>query len=133
MKKLLWGIIGIPVAIGLIYGIGYILQFVFFLVQIDNTEFGFPQWLDITIDIIAGIFVTLFSRSLFNLSHKNIATLSTIISIIIGFIIGFVVHICLEYWYIILGVFALIVIIWLLIFLIKKHKKVIKEKMDDSI
>ena len=133
MKRIIWGIIGIPVAIGLIYGIGYIFQFAFFLVQIDNTEFGFPPWLDIVIDIIAGIITYLFTLSLFNISKRDKETISQVVSIIVGFIIGFIVHFCLKYWYIVLGVVGLFLVLTLILFLKNKPKKVAKENSNESI
>lgn len=132
MKKF-WGIIGIPVAIGLIYGISYIFKFAFFLVQIDNTEFGFPLWLDIVIDIIAGVITYLFTLSLFNFSKRDKETISQVISIIVGFIIGLVVHFCLKYWYIVLGVVGLFLVLTLILFFKNKPKKVAKEQANESI
>ena len=133
MKRIIWGIIGVPVAIGLIYGISYIFQFAFFLIQIDNTEFGFPLWLDIVIDIIAGTITYLFALSLFNLSKRDKETISQVVSIIVGFIIGLVVHFCLKYWYIVLGIVGLFLVLTLILFFKNKPKKVAKEKTDESV
>ena len=133
MKRIIWGIIGIPVAIGLIYGIGYIFQFAFFLVQIDNTEFGFPPWLDIVIDIIAGIITYIFVLSLLNLSKTDKETLSQVCSIIIGFAISCLVHIFLRYWYVVLTALALFITTTFVVKHISKVHEVKKEKTDESI
>ena len=133
MKKIIWGIVGIPVAIGLIYGLSYIFQFALFLMQIDNTEFGFPLWLDIVIDIIAGIITYIFVLSLLNLSKTDKETLSQVCSIIIGFAISCLVHIFLRYWYVVLIALALFITnIFVVKHIIKVHVKK-KEKTDDSI
>ena len=79
MKKIIWGIIGIPVAIVMCYLVSYITKFTFFLINIDNTEFGFPIWLDILIDIIAGVITYGFVLSLFSLSKKDRETAEQVI------------------------------------------------------
>lgn len=113
MKKIIWGIIGIPLAIGLCYLISNIAKGAFFLVSIDNTEFGFPLWLDITIDIITGLITYLFVLSLCGLSNQDRKIVEQVVSIIVGFVISFATHCLLRYWYIIIAVLAIFVIVQL--------------------
>lgn len=121
MKKIIWRIIGIPLEICLCYLISYIAKVAFFLVSIDNTDFGFPLWLDITIDIIAGVITYLFVLSLCGLSNQDRKIEEKVVSIIVGFIIGFVTHCLLKYWYIIIVVLAIFVIVAVVLFI--KSKK----------
>ena len=100
-----------PLAIGLCYLISYIAQGAFFLVSIDNTDFGFPLWLDITIDIIAGVITYLFVLSLYGLSNQDRKVVEQVVSIIVGFVISFATHCLLRYWYIIIAVLAILVIV----------------------
>lgn len=121
MKKIIWRIIGIPLAICLCYLIGYIAKVAFFLVSIDNTDFGFPLWLDITIDIIAGVITYLFVLSLCGLSNQDRKIVEQVVSIIVGFVISFATHCLLRYWYIIIVVLAIFVIVAVVLFI--KSKK----------
>lgn len=116
MKK----IIGISIAIGLCYLIGYIAKVAFFLVSIDNTDFGFPLWLDIIIDIVAGGITYIFMLSLYGLSSNDRKTVEQIVSIIVGFGIGFVTHCLLKYWYIVVAVLAIFVIVTVVLFIRSK-------------
>lgn len=111
MKKIIWGIIGMPLAIGLCYLISYIAKGAFFLVSIDNTDFGFPLWLDITIDIIAGVITYSFVLSLCGLSNQDRKIVEQVVSIIVGFVISFATHCLLRYLYIIIAVLAILVIV----------------------
>lgn len=111
MKKIIWGIIGMPLAIGLCYLISYIAKGAFFLVSIDNTDFGFPLWLDITINIIAGVITYFFVLSLCGLSNQDRKIVEQVVSIIVGFVISFATHCLLRYWYIIIAVLAILVIV----------------------
>ena len=112
-----------PLAIGLCYLISYIAQGAFFLVSIDNTDFGFPLWLDITIDIIAGVITYLFVLSLYVLSNQDRKVVEQVVSIIVGFIIGFVTHCLLKYWYIIIVVLAIFVIVAVALFIRNKKDR----------
>lgn len=111
MKKIIWGIIGMPLAIGLCYLISYIAKGAFFLVSIDNTDFGFPLWLDITMNIIAGVITYFFVLSLCGLSNQDRKIVEQVVSIIVGFVISFATHCLLRYWYIIIAVLAILVIV----------------------
>ena len=111
MKKNIWVIIGMPLAIGLCYLISYIAKGAFFLVSIDNTDFGFPLWLDITINIIAGVITYFFVLSLCGLSNQDRKIVEQVVSIIVGFVISFATHCLLRYWYIIIAVLAILVIV----------------------
>lgn len=123
MKKIIWGIIGIPLAIGLCYLISYISQGAFFLVSIDNTDFGFPLWLDITIDIIAGVITYLFVLSLCGLSNQDRKIVEQVVSIIVGFVISFATHCLLRYWYIIIAVLTIFVIVAVALFIRNKKDR----------
>lgn len=111
MKKIIWGIICMPLAIGLCYLISYIAKGAFFLVSIDNTDFGFPLWLDITMNIIAGVITYFFVLSLCGLSNQDRKIVEQVVSIIVGFVISFATHCLLRYWYIIIAVLAILVIV----------------------
>lgn len=100
-----------PLAIGLCYLISYIAKGAFFLVSIDNTDFGFPLWLDITIDIIAGVITYFFVLSLCGLSNQDRKIVEQVVSIIAGFVISFATHCLLRYWYIIIAVLVILVIV----------------------
>ena len=121
MRKIIWGIIGIPIAIGLCYLIGYIAQVAFFLVSVDNTEFGFPIWLDIIVDILSGVITYLFVLSLCGLSNHDRKTVEQVVSIIVGFVISFATHCLLKYWYIIIAVLVFFVVVSIVLF--AKNKK----------
>ena len=121
MRKIIWGIICIPIAIVLCYLISYIAQVAFFLVSIDNTEFGFPIWLDITVDILSGVITYLFVWSLCGLSNHDRKTVEQVVSIIVGFVISFATHCLLKYWYIIAAVLAVFVVVSIVLF--AKNKK----------
>lgn len=123
MKKIIWGIIGIPLAIGLCYLIGYIAKVAFFLVSIDNTEFGFPLWLDIFIDIIAGVITYLFMLALCELSNQDKKIVEQVVSIIVGFVISFATHCLLRYWYIIIAVLAILIIVAVALFIRSKKDR----------
>lgn len=120
MGKIIWGIIGMPLAIGLCYLISYIAKGAFFLVSIDNTDFGFPLWLDITIDIIAGVITYLFVLSLYGLSNQDRKIVEQVVSIIVGFVISFATHCLLRYWYIVIAVLAIFVIVAVALFIRNK-------------
>lgn len=100
-----------PLAIGLCYLISYIAKGAFFLLSIDNTDFGFPLWLDITINIIAGVITYFFVLSLCGLSNQDRKIVEQVVSIIVGFVISFATHCLLRYWYIIIAVLAILVIV----------------------
>lgn len=123
MNKIIWGIIGMPLAIGLCYLISYIAKGAFFLVSIDNTDFGFPLWLDITIDIIAGVITYLFVLSLYGLSNQDRKIVEQVVSIIVGFVISFATHCLLRYWYIIIAVLAIFVIVAVALFIRNKKER----------
>lgn len=123
MKKIIWGIIGIPFAIGLCYLIGYIAKGAFFLVLIDNTDFGFPLWLDISIDIFSGVIAYIFMLSLYGISNKNREQTEQIISIIVGFVISFATHCLLKYWYIVVAVLVIFVITTIILLVRNKEEK----------
>lgn len=123
MKKIILGIIGMPLAIGLCYLISYIAQGAFFLVSIDNTDFGFPLWLDITIDIIAGVITYLFVLSLCGLSNQDRKIVEQVVSIIVGFVISFATHCLLRYLYIIIAVLAIFVIVAFALFIRNKKDR----------
>ena len=123
MNKIIWGIIGMPLAIGLCYLISYIAKGAFFLVSIDNTDFGFPLWLDITIDIIAGVITYLFVLSLYGLSNQDRKIVEQVVSIIVGFVISFATHCLLRYWYIIIAVLAIFVIVAVALFIRNKKDR----------
>lgn len=123
MGKIIWGIIGMPLAIGLCYLISYIAKGAFFLVSIDNTDFGFPLWLDITIDIIAGVITYLFVLSLYGLSNQDRKIVEQVVSIIVGFVISFATHCLLRYWYIVIAVLAIFVIVAVALFIRNKKDR----------
>lgn len=123
MNKIIWEIIGMPLVIGLCYLISYIAKGVFFLVSIDNTDFGFPLWLDITIDIIAGVITYLFVLSLYGLSNQDRKIVEQVVSIIVGFVISFATHCLLRYWYIIIAVLAIFVIVAVALFIRNKKER----------
>ena len=123
MNKIIWGIIGMPLAIGLCYLISYIAKGAFFLVSIDNTDFGFPLWLDITIDIIAGVITYLFVLSLYGLSNQDRKIVEQVVSIIVGFVISFATHCLLRYWYIVIAVLAIFVIVAVALFIRNKKER----------
>lgn len=123
MNKIIWEIIGMPLVIGLCYLISYIAKGVFFLVSIDNTDFGFPLWLDITIDIIAGVITYLFVLSLYGLSYQDRKIVEQVVSIIVGFVISFATHCLLRYWYIIIAVLAIFVIVAVALFIRNKKER----------
>lgn len=123
MGKIIWGIIGMPLAIGLCYLISYIAKGAFFLVSIDNTDFGFPLWLDITIDIIAGVITYLFVLSLYGLSNQDRKIVEQVVSIIVGFVISFATHCLLRYWYIVIVVLAIFVIVAVALFIRNKKDR----------
>lgn len=123
MRKIIWGIIGMPLAIGLCYLISYIAKGAFFLVSIDNTDFGFPLWLDITIDIIAGVITYLFVLSLYGLSNQDRKIVEQVVSIIVGFVISFATHCLLRYWYIVIVVLAIFVIVAVALFIRNKKDR----------
>ncbi len=123
MKKIIWGIIGIPVAIVMCYLISYITKFTFFLINIDNTEFGFPIWLDILIDIIAGVITYGFVLSLFSLSKKDMETAEQVISILVGFTISVATHCLLKFWYIISGILFIFIVVVIVLFIKEKKQK----------
>ena len=123
MNKIIWGIIGMPLAIGLCYLISYIAKGAFFLVSIDNTDFGFPLWLDITIDIIAGVITYLFVLSLYGLSNQDRKIVEQVVSIIVGFVISFATHCLLRYWYIVIAVLAIFVIVAVALFIRNKKDR----------
>lgn len=108
MKK----IVGLVFGIIMLLCIPYILKFAFWLIEIDNTEFGFPVWLDIGIGIIAGSISLLLAELLFS-RKSNRSTSKDIFSIIIGFIVGVFVHCILKYWYIWLIIILLIIAIYI--------------------
>ena len=62
MKRKILDIIVLFIALFLFHILDYIFQFAAFLIQIDNTEFGFPWWLDISIDFVAGIAAAFFQK-----------------------------------------------------------------------
>lgn len=123
MNKIIWEIIGMPLVIGLCYLISYIVKGAFFLVSIDNTDFGFPLWLDITIDIIAGVITYLFVLSLYGLSNQDRKIVEQVVSIIVGFVISFATHCLLRYWYIIIAVLAIFVIVAVALFIRNKKER----------
>jgi len=123
MKKIIWGIIGMPLAIGLCYLISYIAKGAFFLVSIDNTDFGFPLWLDITINIIAGVITYFFVLSLCGLANQDRKIVEQVVSIIVGFVISFATHCLLRYWYIVIAVLAIFVIVAVALFIRNKKER----------
>ena len=123
MNKIIWEIIGMPLVIGLCYLISYIAKGAFFLVSIDNTDFGFPLWLDITIDIIAGVITYLFVLSLYGLSNQDRKIVEQVVSIIVGFVISFATHCLLRYWYIVIAVLAIFVIVAVALFIRNKKDR----------
>ena len=126
MKKLLAGIVGILLLLGFAYIVPPIINFGIWLFKIDNTDFGFPGWLDFAISSIAGIIafaaVGIIADFFGAYDKKAMSLTNSIIGIIVGFVIGVLVHAVLQYWYFILaGIGALCVI--LAVFLIIKKRK----------
>lgn len=109
MKKFIWGIVGIPIAIALCYFISCVAEVSFLLVTIDNAEFGFPLWLDIIVDVVAGVITYIFAFLLCGLSNKDKKVAEQIISIIVGFAVSIITHCLLKYWYVIAGILVVII------------------------
>lgn len=114
MKRLIIGLIIIPLLFGMLYAVPYIFRFVEWLIKIDNTDFGFPLWLDLVVSIFSGIVTYFLVGILFDrikFYDKDIMSkANTIIGIIVGFVIGVVVHIFLKYWFIIIPILGIFII-----------------------
>ena len=123
MKKIIWDVLVIPVAILCIFGISKIFEAASYIILIDNTDFGFPLWLDFIIDCISGILSYFFVKGIFNLSKKDEQTWQNVIAIVVGFIIGIIVHIFLKYWIVITIVLGIVLIVTIVCYIIKKGKQ----------
>ena len=123
MKKIIWGLLSIPVCIIIFNIIPIIFNFATYLIRIDNVDFGFPLWLDFLIDGVSGLIAYFFVRAMFSLSKKDEQTWQNIIAIVVGFIIGIIVHIFLKYWIVITIVLGIVLIVTIVCYIIKKGKQ----------
>ena len=136
MKKIFGGIAAIGVLFLIMWILPHITNFCVWLVSIDNTEFGFPWWLDAIIDAIAGGLAGIITKSICSFigmrsSHsKN--TLENVFSIIVGFAVAIIVHIFLEYWIVIISIIIALIILFVagVVLWNKKQKKL--DKMSDE-
>ena len=127
MKKIIGGILAVGLLFVLMWILPHIANFCVWLVSIDNTEFGFPWWLDAIIDAIAGglaFSITKLICSFFGIHDKESkVTLGDIFSILVGFSIALVVHIFLKYWIIILSIIGTVIVAFVIILVLMNRKE----------
>lgn len=127
MKKIIGGIAAVVTLFVLMWLLPHIANFCAWLVSIDNTEFGFPWWLDAIIDAIAGglaFFITEFICSLVKIhDNRSKITLGDVFSIIVGFVIALVVHVFLKYWIVILSIIGTVIVIFVIIVVLMNKKE----------
>ncbi|MCR4660479.1 MAG: hypothetical protein K5765_00565 [Clostridia bacterium] len=128
MKKIL-ALLFIPALCLILCILPVVFKFTEFLFILDNTDFGIPLWLDLLIDLIAGVIAFVLTRLICGAlriqDRESKGTIDNVISIIVGFIIAFVVHIFMKYWIIIVSIISAVIvglIICLLYIIIKKSK-----------
>lgn len=128
MKKLLSALLVIPTLYLVLWLLPAAFKFASWLFILDNTDFGLPWWLDLLIDSIAGCLAFALIKTLFTTfrihDRESRDYLENIVGILIGFVIALIVHTIMEYWYIVLIVFVLI--IGLIVFIVIRNNK--KEK-----
>lgn len=126
MRKLLAVILVVPLIYFFLWLIPVILEFAEFLFILDNTEFGFPWWLDLLIDSVAGAVAFGITKAICLFvsikSKESKETISNVISILVGFAIAVVVHIFMKYWIIIVSLIAVAIVTYVLFTILKKKK-----------
>jgi len=126
LKKFIAGIIAIPLMVGVLYIIPKIWQFSVWLIELDNTDFGFTWWEDMIISIGAGVLAHVITAVFIDEFSSSGATFENIIGIIVGFIISFVVHCLLRYWYILLAVGIALSLAFAIVMIVRKRKEEMK-------
>lgn len=116
----------------ILYSLSYVINLAMFIVKIDNTDFGFPLWLDTVIDMVAGFIAYLFVKTLFGLSKNDKEKIKEIVAIVIGLLIGVMVHVLLKYWIIILIIIGVLVVSIIVINIIKSKNKKKEKTMEKN-
>lgn len=112
MKKIFIWIIGIPLAIGLLYGASFVFKIILNLFLIKETASAIlPSWTPFVFDIVASLFAVFILH--FKQSEKRFEIITTIISFILVVILS---HIARYSWLylVILGLVLLCVILKLI-------------------
>jgi len=126
MKKLAGIVLSIAALFLALWILPVALNFTSWLYILDSTDFGFPWWLDLLIDSIAGGIATtitiMICAALNAKDKKSKDTVGIIVGIIIGFVVAVVAHIFMRYWYVIVSLIVM-AIIGIVVRIVVQNKK----------
>ena len=133
MRKANNGLLSRLIIIGLAivflkYVIPLICNFIAMVLKLKFTDFGFSNWGEFIIDLLAGCVAYFIVKEIFYACSKSDKKIiEEVISILVGFLISIIVYFFIKFWVVILvvSILALILlIIYRIIVEIKNKKKV---------